>query len=299
MVHDQLNLDIPITFDLQGAKLTALTQAIAYRGIMERQPPRSRETTEDNLQITREALHTYNNLLETDETTWSKMRQRTLRTRVKQFLYKAMHGTQKIGSYWQHIPDNQQHEFCTTCRSTESMENVLILCRATPCNLIWSLAKDLWPHAQHLWPETTLGIILGCGAITLPALEHRENLNERDTINHRANRMGAQHLLQILMSEAAHLIWVMRCERVIRDPPHIHSENEIKTRWLKTINARLTEDKIMATKLKRDETSLCTVKETWEPVLQRYPDLPNDWVHHCEVLVGRRTRCPVPEGHVT
>jgi hypothetical protein len=168
MVHDQLNLDIPITFDLQGAKLTALTQAIAYRGIMERQPPRSRETTEDNLQITREALH-------------------TLRTRVKQFLYKAMHGTQKIGSYWQHI---------------------LILCRATPCNLIWSLAKDLWPHAQHLWPETTLGIILGCGAITLPALEHRENL------------------LQILMSEAAHLIWVMRCERVIRDPPHIH----LKTR---------------------------------------------------------------------
>jgi hypothetical protein len=58
----------------------------------------------------------------------------------------------------------------------------------------------------------------------------------------------------------------------------------------------------MAAKLKREEQteqSLHTVKDTWEPVLQRFPDLPNDWVHHCEVLVGRRTRRPVSEGHVT
>ncbi len=35
---DTLDLDIPITFDLRGAKLAALTQAITYCGIMERQP---------------------------------------------------------------------------------------------------------------------------------------------------------------------------------------------------------------------------------------------------------------------
>ena len=49
---------------------------------------------------------------------------------------------------------------------------------------------------------------------------------------------GAKRLLQILLSEAAHLIWVLRCERVIRDPddpPRFHTEEEINARWLRAI----------------------------------------------------------------
>ena len=61
-------------------------------------------------------------------------------------------------------------------------------------------------------------------------------------------------------------------------------------RWLKVIDTQLTEDKIMATKIKRDEQSLRIVKETWGPILQQYSDLPNNWVHHREVLVGRSPR---------
>jgi hypothetical protein len=61
---------------------------------------------------------------------------------------------------------------------------------------------------------------------------------------------------------------------------------------------RLTEDKIIATKIKRDEQSLHNVKETWGPVLRRYSDIPNDWVHNREVLVGRRTQQLAPEGDV-
>jgi ribonuclease HI len=36
---DELSLHIPVEFDLQGAKLAMLTQAIAYRGIRECRPP--------------------------------------------------------------------------------------------------------------------------------------------------------------------------------------------------------------------------------------------------------------------
>ena len=36
---DDLDLEIPKEFDLQGAKLNALTQALAYRGIKERRTP--------------------------------------------------------------------------------------------------------------------------------------------------------------------------------------------------------------------------------------------------------------------
>ena len=53
-----------------------------------------------------------------------------------------------------------------------------------------------------------------------------------------------------------------------------------------------------ATKIKQDEQSFRTVKDTWEPILQWQPDLPNDWAHHREVLVGRSPRRLAPEGHV-
>lgn len=176
---DPLSLDVPTAFDLQGAKLSALNQATAYRGIMERLPPQHRATTSENIQRTREALHEYNGLLETDESIWSGMQQRTLRTRVKQFLYKAMHGTQKVGKFWHRIATKERREFCKKCRVTESMEHILVHCREAPQRTIWTLAEELWPDARNLWPEISLGIILGCGSITIPPEGNQEDPDER------------------------------------------------------------------------------------------------------------------------
>ena len=53
------------------------------------------------------------------------------------------------------------------------------------------------------------------------------------------------------------------------------------------INTQLTNNKIIATKIKRDEQTTRLVKTTWEPILKQSLDLPNDWLHHREVLVGR------------
>ncbi|KAI0245444.1 hypothetical protein BJV78DRAFT_1138595, partial [Lactifluus subvellereus] len=83
-------------------------------------------------------------------------------------------------------------------------------------------------------------------------------------------------LLQILLSESAHLIWVLRCERVIQD--RTHSTDEICHRWLSTINARLTDEKIAATKIKRDKRTIQKVKDTCEHVLRNQMDLPDDWI---------------------
>ncbi len=50
-----------------------------------------------------------------------------------------------------------------------------------------------------------------------------------------------------------------------------------------------TEDKIRATKIKRDDRTIRLVKATWEPILNQFMDTPNNWIFNCEVLVGRRT----------
>lgn len=49
----------------------------------------------------------------------------------------------------------------------------------------------------------------------------------------------------MLISESAHLIWRMRCERVIAhegDRNWCHSPRAIKTSWLRVLNTRLRQD---------------------------------------------------------
>lgn len=62
-------------------------------------------------------------------------------------------------------------------------------------------------------------------------------------------KRGVSRLLQIMISEAVHLIWVLRCERVIQEKTH--TPEEVKARWFKAINRRLTDDKITATVIRK------------------------------------------------
>ncbi len=170
----------------------------------------------------------------------------------------------------------------------ESMEHILISCQATPQRLIWHLAKDLWPHNQNQWPEIYLGIILRCESISLPKNGPWEIPNKWGIRDQRPKKWEAECLLQILISEAAHLIWALQCNRVIGNPDQIHTDEEIRSWWLKAINGWLTEDKIFATKIQHGKWNSKLVKETWEPTLWQSMDIPNDWIHNREVLVGRR-----------
>ena len=117
--------------------------------------------------------------------------------------------------------------------------------------LVWDLAKDMWLLNPDKWPRINLGIILGSSC-----LETKEDTPEEmlKTNNNKANpkkKRGADRLLQILISEAAHLIWVLRCERVIQE--QAHTMQKVKARWLKLLNRRLMDDKIIMMQIKRSK----------------------------------------------
>ncbi|KAF8132768.1 hypothetical protein EV363DRAFT_1162952 [Boletus edulis] len=94
-------------------------------------------------------------------------------------------------------------------------------------------------------------------------------------------QLGINRLKRILVSETAHLIWVIRCERVIggkRHPP-----STIETRWTNKINARLEIDRRIA-KSKRNIAYTNKVKHTWSTVIPT--DIHPNWITKLEVLVG-------------
>ena len=84
-------------------------------------------------------------------------------------------------------------------------------------------------------------------------------------------------LYRILISESAHLIWKLRCQRVSEDKPENEwpKETEIHNRWLATINARLTLDRA-TTNYKYGKKALKqkTVLDTWKNTLKNEKDMP-------------------------
>ena len=263
---DDLPLNIPLDYNLQGAKLASMTQALAYRGICGRNNPLPRLTTMGNLEATKIAIRNFTLSHETESSIWKGMRKKSIRPRVQQFLYKTMHGTYKIGNFWSNIPGYQHWGQCNDCQTTEDMNHILVTCTTEPVNIIWTLARDTWPHAPELWPDISLGLILGCGNLSFPEEDEPSDDEDDDSQQKRYDRKGQERLLQILISESAHLIWVLRCDRVINDNPH--TPEEIKSRWLKAINSRLTDDKIIATKTQRGKVTRKLVESTWHKALQ-------------------------------
>jgi ribonuclease HI len=282
-LQDELDLSIPKEFDIQGAKLSTITQATAYRGIMERKPTREREAAKENLQITRQAIGRYCRVYETDETIWQSVRKNTLRTRVKQFLYKSIHQAYMVGPAWRHLPGFEQRQRCALCDVEDSMEHILTECTAPERQIVWDLARRTWPHARQLWPENNLGIILGVGCLSLPKNRIAPN-QERQNTHPTPREKATLRLLQIILSEAAHLVWVLRCERVIQEKTL--NEREIRKRWNRVINERLTTDRLTAHQKKRDKKFTIIAKNTWEKLLKRNGTLPMNWFQNREVLVG-------------
>ena len=235
------------------------------------------------LESIRRALEDFSGTTETDETLWRSTANPILRTRVQQYLYKSMHQTQMVGPKWTNIRGFRQRMDCAICHSLDTMNHILTQCQANTTRIPWELAKAAWPHRDAWWPNISLGIILGVGCINIPT--RREDQNQRDQDQQHSHRCKAPtRLLRLLISETAHLVWVLRCERVIQNVPI--TDQQIRGRWLRAINDRLTCDRIIATKIKKDKKYTNLIKNTWEPLLHKQRDLPDNWINNREVLVG-------------
>ena len=275
---DHIDLTIPDHFDVQGAKLATLTQAIAYRGIRERAKKLERKTTQLNLEKIKGDLKDITGEEETNAAIWHNVRMNPIRLRIQQFFFKTIHGTHKIGRYWLNIEGYSQRATCRNCEDDESMNHILTECTHPTTQRIWALAKETWPHGEETWPEITLGTILGCATLQIRTHTVEENRHNRPNVAEPRPNAGATRLIKILISEAAYLIWIMRCERAIRG--NEHTERETRAAWRKTLNRRLSEDTTTASRVRRRPDYIKLVKNTWEQSLQKlHGSIPENWIH--------------------
>ncbi|KAJ6471761.1 hypothetical protein C8R47DRAFT_1054300 [Mycena vitilis] len=103
VIATQINVEIDPRFDLRGAKLSKMTQALAYAGIKEQKKPVSRKTSDNNVkQVILAVKQEF--CIPTTAQVWMSIRHRDFSRQVKDFLWKSLHSAHRLGSFWAHIP---------------------------------------------------------------------------------------------------------------------------------------------------------------------------------------------------
>jgi hypothetical protein len=85
------------------------------------------------------------------------------------------------------------------------MEHILIECRhSLERKTLWRLARKLWRNKGRRWSRLTIGSVLASRALQFARNDRQEGDAEA-----LMKMSGPSRLLQILVSETAHLIWAI------------------------------------------------------------------------------------------
>ncbi|KZT22153.1 hypothetical protein NEOLEDRAFT_1072088, partial [Neolentinus lepideus HHB14362 ss-1] len=269
-----IDLSIDPKWNLTGMKLTAVTQARAYKALSAaRKHPPMRLSTIITLDMIRHAVKDLTDHLPTDSRIWQSFRHTDHSPKVTDFLFKATHGTFMIGKRWAHIPNYEHRAICPICDTDDSLDHALTECSAPGQAEVWKCVKSIWLKKHSQWEKPTLGMILGS------TLAHFRSPKGTPL-------PGVDRLYRIMIPESAYFIWKLRCERVVGGV-ETHNPTEIQRRWRAMMNERLALDQALThPRLGKAALQRKVVLRTWSYTLQNELFLPDDWIKYAGVLVG-------------
>ncbi|KAF7419654.1 hypothetical protein PC9H_002246 [Pleurotus ostreatus] len=256
--RDEMNEEIPARVKLTGAKLSKMTQSLAYKAIRE---IALQATMRKNRERTAKMIDTIQNHVEevteetpTEERIWKAIRNNDFSRQIRYYLWMVAHDAYCIG--------------------TLNMSHILSRCETPGQEQIWELAKELWTKTGRTWTQPWIGNIIAC-ALT----KTNKEKGERDP--------GGDRLWRILISESAYLIWKLRCERVIQNENASFTTQEVTNRWIATMNARLDLDREMTNEcLGKHKIRTKVVLQTWKGALDGEENLPRNWTKLNGVFSG-------------
>lgn len=285
-LQQEVELDPPPNEEYHpvGAKLQAVTQAIAYKLLLNDKTAAESKTSKASIQKIQGDIKEKRRYAPANRKIWHQLKQsKNCLRKHKEFLYKAIKGTYYVGKKWEHAGADHLRErtWCRLCETEESMEHILTKCNARGQQTVWRLAGELWMKKFKTWTTPNIGEILGVASTT--------EKDEKGSPN-----AGKTRLFHILVSECAYLIWNLRCERVIQHGDSTdqwnHTDAQIKNRLSHRLNTRFRLDCILTNtrKFNRKAIHESLVTATWSGILinENPNDRPKIWLCRPGVLVG-------------
>ncbi len=239
-----------------GARLSKLTQRLAYAHIMCVKDTPSRPTTERNVLRILATIDEDVHCAASEGQLWKSIRSKDISRKARVFLWKSIQDAYRIRRYWDHINGYEQRATCSVCGCQETMEHILLECDTPGRETIWRMAMSLLRRAGITPPPLWYGLILGAAMVKLDAPHVPEP------------SAGLNRLFRIIMIESAYLIWTLRCEHVIQlenDPTRWRSTTAVGRAWLVCLIKRMNVDWTLTRA--RDcpqKVTLEAVSATWE-----------------------------------
>ncbi len=276
-----INLHVLTPFKLSGAKLQAMTQKLAYRAIRAKidAEVKPRPRTAANMDRILSSFEAVFGSQPHEAAIWLSLRSRHVTGPASQFLWMAIHDGYMLGTHW--LRSNMSEELqrratCNVCGECETMSHILYECDAAGQQTVWRLLKDVWILTGAEWHEPSWGTIFGAACAIFKTAE-----GSRKTAN--------EQLWCILCTESAHLIWKLRCERVIQNDGAAFTEQEITNRFYAALDSRLCLDRRTAAQARSKRAmNPGMVERIWKPIIEGGDELPPKWVVNGGVLVGIR-----------
>ncbi len=279
LTEDQISTHIPPRVRLSGAKLQAMTQRLAYHAIRLRRDkktkPRPRATA--NIDRISSGMRTTFGVQLHDEAIWTSLRARHVSRSASQFMWMALHDGYMVGTHWMRpnmSAELQTRALCGVCGECETMSHIIFECEAKGQEIIWTLLKKTWLLTNTTWHEPSWSMAFGAACAVFKAADG-------------TREVATENLWCIICTEALHLIWKLRCERVIQKEGKEFTESEITNRFYSTLESRLNLDRRTAA-MSRGKRALKPndVVRIWSPIIENGSQLPPKWVTNSGVLVG-------------
>ncbi len=278
-VGDEVSLKVPAPFRLTGAKLQAMTQKLAYKAIRDRRNTqvKPRPRTVANMDRVLSGIQAGFGTQVHEAAFWRSLRSKHVSRQASQYMWMTMHDGYMLGTHW--YRPNMSDELrlratCARCGECDTMSHIVFDCEARGQEVIWDLLKSVWTHTGAEWKLPSWGTIFGAACAVFSTADGKR-------------KSAIEQLWCILCTETVHLIWKLRCERVIQNDGAEFTVTEITNRFYSTLESRLTLDRRTAV-IARGKRSLGLqeVARIWLPIIEKSDELPARWVGNNGVLVG-------------
>jgi hypothetical protein len=154
----EIDTEIDLMFQCPGIPLCMGSQRKFTKLIRSLKPLPQRKQTLINLDRIRCAVQEISDCTPTDAMIWTSIRSGTLQRLTREFYWKCVLNTFRVGDFWEHI---QNSEIFGICNVTETLEHIALECNAPERRLIWDLTHQLWSWKYSQWPTLNWGLILG------------------------------------------------------------------------------------------------------------------------------------------
>ena len=188
----------------RGAQLSKLSQKTTYEIVIQKMidPPGGQKTQKQIEKLRRNLLLKWDLRVEKEDI-WKEI-ERVNNKQIQDFIWKMIHDRVRCGTFFQHIPNWQDKQFCS-CGEVESVSHILLECKKSKQKYVWKEVKKAWTKlTKRRWKKLTLNDIMTIGSIRIR--------NDNNT-----NNELATEVLVTLVTSAIWSIWKNRNNRIFNN----------------------------------------------------------------------------------